>query len=510
MRIISVYGGNHGSSVTVLSDGLIQQYLKNDRYTNIKNDPGYLNVYSRAISEYGHSADWFILQTPDKSKTNLSNVIGDLQEHHLYHASSAFYCSGFEKSLVVVIDTSGETVYIAEYPDKFTPIYINKTENNNIEGICQLYNTSTKFLGISNFDTDVVMDASLYGDQCLNFVNYFTSTEYPTRVDPESLKKNYSVKFTNINNKTYTINKSNYLHYCNYFKEIQIQTQDAVKNLVDKVTKETGIMNVCLTGGYAKNTHSNFNLLKCLSNINFFFDPICDNNGISIGAALYHYRNLTKETWINPLETTAICGTSPLLWKNSNKKNVEDVANALNFDQVVGVYTGISEIDRTNGNRCILVNATREYSSKIMLSVRYEDESLWYKSFNVVVLEEDFDRYFYTENITKCPFGNVSFPIKTAEIFPSCSTKICRVQTISKNHVLYDILDNYKKISGHGVLMIDNMIGDAGILIETVEQLFTYCYGHSIDYLWIPENQALFTSKEICDTLNKIAKNNKK
>ena len=58
--------------------------------------------------------------------------------------------------------------------------------------------------------------------------------------------------------------------------------------------------------------------------------------------------------------------------------------------------------------------------------------------------------------------------------------------------------------------MIDNMIGDAGILIETVEQLFTYCYGHSIDYLWIPENQALFTSKEICDTLNKIAKNNKK
>jgi hypothetical protein len=48
------------------------------------------------------------------------------------HASLAFYNSGFDKSLVVVIDRSGakfdnlregESVFIAEYPNKFTPIY---------------------------------------------------------------------------------------------------------------------------------------------------------------------------------------------------------------------------------------------------------------------------------------------------------------------------------------------------------------------------------------------------
>ena len=52
-----------------------------------------------------------------------------VNEHHLFHASNAFYDSGFEESLVVVIDAAGaffsrkhqktlecESVYHARYP----------------------------------------------------------------------------------------------------------------------------------------------------------------------------------------------------------------------------------------------------------------------------------------------------------------------------------------------------------------------------------------------------------
>ena len=62
---------------------------------------------------------------------------GEKIEHHLYHASNAFYASGFEESICVVVDALGsyknlsnnahgweiESVYHASYPHRFKPVF---------------------------------------------------------------------------------------------------------------------------------------------------------------------------------------------------------------------------------------------------------------------------------------------------------------------------------------------------------------------------------------------------
>ena len=52
---------------------------------------------------------------------------------------------------------------------------------------------------------------------------------------------------------------------------------------------------MCMTGGYGLNVVSNENLVKNLPEVNFFFEPLADDSGNSIGAALHVYRQRTND-----------------------------------------------------------------------------------------------------------------------------------------------------------------------------------------------------------------------
>ncbi|GEM_PF-4935977 len=83
--------------------------------------------------------------------------------HHLCHAASAFYCSGFEESLILVVDGSGE--------DSSTQLYLG--DNNKIislkkfnipNSLGYLYSFITKFLGFNAYmDEYKVMGLLAYG-----------------------------------------------------------------------------------------------------------------------------------------------------------------------------------------------------------------------------------------------------------------------------------------------------------------------------------------------------------
>ena len=92
-----------------------------------------------------------------------SNINLKFLDHHLCHAASSFYCSGFEDSFVFVSDGAGEIASISIFyfsRDSFRLLY----RNNFPDSIGLLYATVTQLLGfIPLIDEYKVMGLTPYG-----------------------------------------------------------------------------------------------------------------------------------------------------------------------------------------------------------------------------------------------------------------------------------------------------------------------------------------------------------
>ena len=159
MRILA-FNTTHDSSVCCVNNGDIEFFCKEERLTRIKRDNNPFKSLDLFKSQNTKPIDHILFCTP-------SNREGDVQyiydqyirklfnvemenfsflTHHLCHASSAFYNSGFKQALSFVIDRNGsivfknntdscreaESVFICSYPDDIKPIYKSFWTNNLI------------------------------------------------------------------------------------------------------------------------------------------------------------------------------------------------------------------------------------------------------------------------------------------------------------------------------------------------------------------------------------------
>ena len=108
--------GNQDSSATIIKDGKIVSCIEEERFTRIKHSPGVLpeNSIKFCLQEAKISikdVDYVVFAgaTYGNMKQILSNFFNlyfrycpkiYLIDHHLAHASSAFYTSGFENSFI--------------------------------------------------------------------------------------------------------------------------------------------------------------------------------------------------------------------------------------------------------------------------------------------------------------------------------------------------------------------------------------------------------------------------
>jgi len=284
------------------------------------------------------------------------------------------------------------------------------------------------------------------------------------------------------------ITKDNYKKFADYCCEVQWHCQERVCELVDKYVKKTGLKKVCLSGGYAMNILTNYQLIKRFPEVEFYFEPLCDDGGNSIGAAMYAYRKLTQDMTVKPITTTAHHGIShktDLIDGEYAESN--DIARLLYMNRSVAVFNGQAESgQRALGNRSILFNALNPYARDIVNRIKKRE---WYRPFAAIVLEEDAHLYF--DDVIPNPYMTVCFPVKT-DLIPGVThvDKTCRVQTVSTGH-LYDLLLEFKRLSGHGILLNTsfNLAGEP--LVETPEQAIITLCGSELDYLWFYETKQL-------------------
>ena len=541
MRILGVHGA-HDSSVCIINDGEVELFLKEERLSVEKRDSWPFKSLFSVINSNKEKIDYICYSaTPGNSYNSLVNLFDKFfdcpkicydDKHHLSHASSAFYNSGFEESLVFVIDRNGsvinyamresETVFQVSYPCNFkelhknywqfkisdwNPMIIKEIERlkknktsysvGNFMSIVKIYESATTLIGQNPLENGKTMGLASYGNQG-NFINLFSgnlpndslfieSHLLPTNIPgyinmPTTLLREYCNKITT------KVTKENYQFYADYAYQVQKQTQEHTLKFIKEWVDKTGIKNVCIVGGYGLNVVANGYFVENLPDVNFFFEPLADDTGQSIGMAMHKYRELTGDTTIHKMNTTSTHGYKQELIDVGINCNIDDIVELLNQQKVVAVFNGLAESGpRALGNRSILFDARNKEGKDIVNRIKKRE---WYRPFAGMVLKEDFSKYFYNLGLESSEYMTISFDTKLPELIPSVVhvDNSCRVQTVDKSipHI-FDLLTKFKEKTGSSVLLNTSFNLAGKPLIETQQQAIDTFNNSEIDVLWFPE-----------------------
>jgi len=355
MKILAFHFA-HDANACVLENEEIIYYSKEEYFTGRKRDgnPYKLLEYCQQFKPF----DAVIFTTPTGNyyhqepvekyavKTlcdNDENIFLNWSfRHHFFHATLAFYNSGFDKSYNVVIDSNGalfadpdynillgrehESIFYLEWPSS-AEIIIQNTPS--WYGITLIYALVSELIGLTQLDSGKTMGLSSYGkiDKSLpNFFKNINQLGLPIDIDkfyyPSSqrnlIKDNYVKKFKDLEyyHEMYKetkhiiedifkrkhklknhneLTEKNYQPYADIAKKVQKESEDAVIEFILKYCDFNKCKNITLSGGYALNCLNNYRLLHELpTDVNLFVEPNADDSGISIGAAKYYYYHNTK------------------------------------------------------------------------------------------------------------------------------------------------------------------------------------------------------------------------
>jgi carbamoyltransferase len=544
MNILAVNYGVHDAAACVLADGEVKSFYKEERLTGIKRDTEPKLAIKQCLVDFDDkidyatiisypNANYYYRLTSKLANISYKNIKEYSYRHHLCHASLAFYNSGFDKSIIVVVDGQGslfannlaecETVYLAEYPDKFECLIkhlsVNKEhsyfqfqdnyENNiiphstyechineNEGGIVNVYNTATVLISQSVLENGKTMGLSSYSSAS-NYPKIFNDEGQPNwnlfngKSCGQRLFKTHEDKVIK------DVTSQNYKFYADYAYEIQTQTQEAVGNLIEKSIRKTDCKNVCVVGGYGMNIVANYYYTQRFPDVNFYFEPNADDGGLPIGAAKHFHHTLLKDNTKRPIKTTAFHGKHyDVSSYKSRTTNIQEIARLLHQNKSVAVYTGLAEAgQRALGNRSIFFNALNPDAKEIVNKIKKRE---WYRPFAGIILEEDANLYFEMGNIKSSPYMTISFPVKT-NLIPGIThiDGTCRIQTTSKKDgYLYELIQEFKKLSGVGIILNTsfNLAGEP--LVETPEDAMRTLDNSDLDYLWFQETNQLFKNKK--------------
>lgn len=548
MRVLGI-SPFHDSSVATILNGKIEFFCKEERLSRVKRDKHPFLSLDLALESTG-TIDAVVICSPSNldgaiptyfqylnKQLKIPQIINLSDEHHLQHASLAFYNSGFKESLVIVADRNGsfiglnaresETVFVASYPNIFTPIYKNfwledttkrpesiekivekfKNYKNKVaihadsqQGLVKVYESATTLIGEHVLENGKTMGLSAYGEDSSSFPPLFD--EFGVGLDQHFFHSNNkdmdNACFSSLKKHMLTINmnEKNYKEFANYAFQVQKQSQEAMLKLIKSSIEATGITNVCITGGYGLNVVANAFYIENLPNVNFYFEPLADDSGNSLGGAMYAYRSITEDLSINPLKHTFFNGVSNKLPEfKGNNCSAFDMAKAIFEGKSVAIFNGLAEAGpRALGNRSILFDPRNPKAKSLVNKIKKRE---WYRPFAAAVLQEDASKYFYMP-IESNEFMTVSFKSipETKEIFPGIIhvDDTCRIQTVtSDSGPLYDILVEFKKLTGHGVLLNTsfNLAGEP--LVETFDEAVRVLKESELDILWAPEAEKYLT-----------------
>lgn len=575
-NILGINPGHNGSAALV-SDGEVVYYIEEERLTRMKYDGnpfrGMLDILSKwhvdeliiaGTGQEDHRLPW----TGEDAYTALvrkfyPNVkvmkIGN--EHHLGHAASAFYNSGFEKALAIVVDGAGsykkekideegnviaegyetESIWVCEYPGKFSLVHKvygnnhgNKIGNqifdfDNAVTLTKSYEAVSQYLGFGFIEAGKTMGLAPYGKRDENIPPLF----FGRRASKDVFIPNYPAgAFIDQARIQYLAHTRDPREWHkdpskltdkekNLAWQIQHDTQKLLGDYIEAATNATQIKDVVLAGGYGLNCVANYYLKKRFPDLNIYVEPVAHDGGTSIGVAKLKWHTTKEDSTIRQ-QTSIYYGPKysfdeleAVLDANSDKVELkkvskQDVAQMIADRNIVSIFQGRSEAGpRALGNRSILYDP-RDPDGKDAVNIVKGRE--WFRPFAGSCLVEDANDWFDMAGMKESPFMMYAVNVAADKVndIPAVThvDETCRVQTVSEEQNLhyYELIKAFKDITGVPVLFNTsfNLAGEP--LVENLQDALNTLYMSKLKYLYLPELGTLVT-KTIEDPKEKLVVN---
>jgi len=594
----------HNSGICLLKDGEIVFAIEEERLTRQKYDGGPLASMLK-IKDYTDRLDYLVIAhtqplqetagridfSGEDMYTGLARKLGlidreaDLNNHpqvidlshihHKLHASCAFYRSGFDEAVAVVVDGAGtfmpvmvqgnrnevlyelESIFTCEYPNNLNTIYkhhgcrgpmrgVSIPEMNSEKygeagthicviddcaGIVKAYEAVTQYCGWSSIEAGKTMGLFPYGSPNENIPPIYTDAgggkwrsadrnliipTYPNGAEVneykfKELETDYKIYETG-EDVTFLQNRRD-LAYA-----VQTQSQQEALNIILKAVELTGINNVVFSGGYGLNCVANYFYLTELNKrgINLYVEPISNDAGTCIGAALLVYHGLTEDCKVRPYADSLYLGpsysyTEETINEVANKYNAdavyktskEEVVKLLIEKNIVAMYQGRSESGpRALGNRSILFDPRSKDGKDFVNQVKRRE---YFRPFAGTILHEHANEWFDLRGMEQTP--HMMYAVNCQ---PGIEEKIpsiihvdgtCRIQTIKReqNSNFYELIEEFHKETDVPILFNTsfNLGGEA--LVETLDDAVRTLANSKIEYLYLPELELMVEVKNIED-----------
>ncbi|MBI3599306.1 MAG: carbamoyl transferase [Nitrospinae bacterium] len=315
--------GNRDGAACLIRDDEIIAAAEEERFVRIKHAPGLIpiNAIRYCLQEAGIDISSINLllyagishsDMKDRLKRCLEFNIGfsppiELIEHHIAHAASTFFVSGFSESNIITMDLSGDsvsTLLAFGEGNKINKIKEFKRPNS----IGAFYNVITQYLGFTRqSDEYKVMGLSSYGKPSSNLSwlidkttdGYSFNTHSIVNVDgkpfPSVQEPLYSEEFLKQFKSPRKADEKITTYHQDIAASAQERLEDIVLHLLELLYKETGNKNLCIAGGVGLNCVMNSRILGSPWVENIFIQPASGDAGLALGCCLQSASQLGKK-----------------------------------------------------------------------------------------------------------------------------------------------------------------------------------------------------------------------
>jgi carbamoyltransferase len=291
---------------------------------------------------------------------------------------------------------------------------------------------------------------------------------------------------------------------------IQTESQQMVLDLIRKAVDMSGNKNVVISGGYGLNCVANYWYLEQLKDegINLFVEPVSNDAGTALGAALMVYHKKTEDAIIRPRIENLYTGPQYMysieeIVATSEKYQAtklshadeKDIVKLITEKNIVALFQGRSEAGpRALGNRSILYDP-RDPNGKDHVNTIKRRE--YFRPFAGSILAEHVHDWFDLRGMDDSPFMMYAVNCRDGveEKIPAIIhvDGTCRIQTVTpeQNSDYYNLINEFYKLTGTPIIFNTsfNLAGEP--LVETIEDAIHTLDNCDINYLYLPETQTL-------------------
>jgi carbamoyltransferase len=439
-------------------------------------------------------------------------------DHHLTHAASAYFTSGWDECLVIVADGMGEvhgvSVYIARN-GKLEPI--KKVPASDSIGI--LYSLITFHLGFDfNADEYKIMGLAPYGD--------------PERFQPFfrkiiTLCDNGSIRIPILRLNRTREEQEQYLatrqflsrslvaerHPDDDILDVHRDVASALQDALDRTLlylcgyfgSVTGLRKLALAGGVALNCTANGKILRSKYFDEIYVQPAAGDDGSALGAALYRsaqlgsIRNIRQATpFLGPghglpeirAALKTFSSSIDVVEFSDLQEAAREAARLIAASSVIAWYRGRMEFGpRALGHRSILADPGHpQMRDRINAMVKMREA---FRPFAPAVTIDEVHRWFEVEAGTELPFMimNVDVREEHRSALPAIThvNGSARVQTVAAhdNCEFYQLLKEVGRQTGREMVLNTSFNVKGQPIVNTPQEAIETYLRTGIDYLFV-------------------------